>query len=161
MGNWRLPLVVAAVSLHSGSCFSSSFSLQRGGQAGSPAQPGDICRIESPMQFEGLWDGTAQPVTLVSYHASWCRKCMYVGGRLRQRHEFLPEDLCENVRVASIDVNAVAAVPTAQNIQELPTLIAYGPGGQELGRYVGSHRGDEFWAKVTGLLSHAMHQSQA
>lgn len=108
-----------------------------------------IGNVESSDGFDRVvQDGAREKkVVAVWFQASWCRKCKYIGSRLRHLEEHLPPSLTDNVSVFSLDVNKVAQVPQEQKIKDLPT-IKFFAGGQEICSYVAYDRGDVFYGKM-------------
>ncbi|CAN0004890.1 unnamed protein product [Discosporangium mesarthrocarpum] len=60
----------------------------------------EIWPAETPEDFSSLVGGeTGKEVVAVWFHAQWCRKCKYIGARLRHLEEHLPPRLTDQLAV--------------------------------------------------------------
>lgn len=112
----------------------------------SPVTTKEIQTVGNVEEFDRI---VARPkqVVAVWFQASWCRKCKYIGSRLRRLDEHLPAYLTNNLVLVSIDVNKVAEVPQRQKIKDLPT-IQFFVEGKEVGSYVATDRGEAFYSNM-------------
>ncbi|CAM9169600.1 unnamed protein product [Choristocarpus tenellus] len=104
---------------------------------------------------ELIGGSTGKKVVAVWFHAQWCRKCKYIGARLRHLTEHLPSQLTDQLAVVSVDVNNVAQVPQQERIKDLPT-IKFFRGGQVIDEYIANDRGDEFYSQMNHRVSSAL-----
>ncbi|CAM9860205.1 unnamed protein product [Ectocarpus sp. 12 AP-2014] len=116
----------------------------------------EIASVSNTEEFESLL-GLARPKQVVAiwFHANWCRKCKYIGTRLKRLDEHLPAYLTNNLVVVSVDVNQVAQVPQRQKIKDLPTIQFFVDGGM-VGSYVANDRGEAFYANMEKHLRVAL-----
>jgi thiol-disulfide isomerase/thioredoxin len=90
---------------------------------------------------------------LVDFQAVWCYSCYFMASHVLNGKEWT--DL--NSRVifyeADADQPADKAWMTKWNVHFLPTYVAIGPDGEELGRILAERPRDTFYKEVGGLLS--------
>ncbi len=105
----------------------------------------------STIDDESFLAATAGGVTVVDFWAPWCAPC----------RSFAPvfEDVAARaggfVRFARCNVDESPATATMLQIRTIPTVIAFGPDGSELGRIVGGARQADLEAAVAEFGRHA------
>jgi thioredoxin 1 len=117
--------------------------------AAAPATDLPIATIED----ETFLSSTEGGFTLVDFWAAWCGPCRAfapVFDEVARRH-------AERVQFARCNVDESPVTATILQITSIPTVIAFGPDGSELGRIVGVPRRSDLEDAVTGLerRSHA------
>ncbi|CAM9880684.1 unnamed protein product [Scytosiphon promiscuus] len=120
----------------------------------------EIPSVSTVQEFDSLLVARPKQVVAVWFQASWCRKCKYIGTRLKRLDEHLPAYLTNNLVVVSVDVNKVAEVPQRQKIKDLPT-IQFFVEGEEVGSYVATDRGEAFYGNMEKHLRSALGEDVA
>jgi thiol-disulfide isomerase/thioredoxin len=90
---------------------------------------------------------------LVDFQAVWCYSCYYMASHVLNGKEW--GDLEKEVIFyeADADKSADKAWMTKLNVHFLPTYVAIGPDGVELGRILAEQTRDKFYPEVATLLS--------
>jgi len=90
---------------------------------------------------------------LVDFQAVWCYSCYFMASHVLNGKEW--DDLNSKVVFYEADADKPAdkAWMTKWNVHFLPTYVAIGPDGEELGRILAERPRDTFYKEVTGILS--------
>jgi thioredoxin 1 len=111
----------------------------------SAAPPGG--EVVANIDDDSFLAGTEGGYTIVDFWAPWCSPC----------RAFAPifEDVAarsgERVRFARCNVDESPVTATMLQIRSIPTVVAFGPDGSELGRIVGIPRRADLEKAVTEL----------
>jgi thiol-disulfide isomerase/thioredoxin len=90
---------------------------------------------------------------LVDFQAVWCYSCYYMASHVLNGKEW--DDLEKKVVFYEADADKPAdkAWMTRLNVHFLPTYVAIGPDGEELGRILAERPREKFYPEVAALLS--------
>ncbi|MET0936596.1 MAG: thioredoxin family protein [Luteibacter sp.] len=90
---------------------------------------------------------------LVDFQAVWCYSCYYMASHVLNGKEW--DDLEKKVVFYEADADKPAdkAWMTKLNVHFLPTYVAIGPDGEELGRILAERPREAFYPEVAALLS--------
>ena len=101
-------------------------------RAAGPAARKELLEIESREAFDALVG--EDRVTVVDFMALWCRKCVFLKGKLEKKASFFGDD----VRFAFVDVNKVSQeLVRGCGVESMPTLQVY-------------RNGEKLWELVAG-----------
>jgi thiol-disulfide isomerase/thioredoxin len=90
---------------------------------------------------------------LVDFQAVWCYSCYYMASHVLNGKEW--DDLGKKIVFYEADADKPAdkAWMTKLNVHFLPTYVAIGPDGEELGRILAERPREKFYPEVAALLS--------
>mmetsp|Transcript_10093 Transcript_10093/g.20416 ORF Transcript_10093/g.20416 Transcript_10093/m.20416 type:complete len:188 (-) Transcript_10093:909-1472(-) len=71
-------------------------------------------------EFDAMLADAGSRLVVVNFHATWCRKCIYLMNKFRKFAE-----QTDSILFGSVDVNRVARVPQREGIEVMPTLFLY------------------------------------
>jgi thiol-disulfide isomerase/thioredoxin len=90
---------------------------------------------------------------LVDFQAVWCYSCYFMASHVLNGKEWTDLNTKVVFYEADADQPADKAWMTKWNVHFLPTYVAIGPDGEELGRILAERPRDVFYKEVDGLLS--------
>ncbi|SDG08049.1 thioredoxin family protein [Dyella sp. 333MFSha] len=90
---------------------------------------------------------------LVDFQAVWCYSCYFMASHVLNGKEWTDLNAKVIFYEADADQPADKAWMTKWNVHFLPTYVAIGPDGEELGRILAERPRDTFYKEVAGLLS--------
>lgn len=90
---------------------------------------------------------------LIDFQAVWCYSCYFMASHVLNGKEW--DDLGRKVIFYEADADRPAdkAWMTKLDVHFLPTYVAIGPDGEELGRILAERPRDAFYAEIGGILS--------
>jgi thioredoxin 1 len=106
---------------------------------------GEITEV-TDLNFEAEVLQSQTPV-LVDFWAEWCGPCRFV----RPEVEAVAEQLGEQLKVVSLDIDVNPQAAARYGVMSIPTLLLF-RGGEEKTRIVGARRRDAISAEVSAHL---------
>ena len=120
--------------------------------ADAPSEGTSVATIDD----ESFLASTEGGFTVVDFWAPWCGPCR----AFAPVFEEVARRYAEQVHFARCNVDESPATATLLQIRSIPTVIAFGPDGSELGRMVGVPSRAELERAVAGLAEHACRPSR-
>ncbi len=115
--------------------------------ADGPIEGTSVATIDDESFLASTEDG----FTVVDFWAPWCGPCR----AFAPIFEEVAHHYGDQVHFARCNVDESPATAALLQIRNIPTVIAFGPDGSELGRMVGVPSRSELERAVAGLAEHA------